>query len=427
MQRVLSFERSPPLSVPLRFFLTAPVFAVAAGVLVAWYGPQAFDSRWSPVTLALTHLLTLGFVTMSMIGALIQILHVVAGVEIPYVRSAAAIVHSLLAIGTVFFVAAFLSSLQILFQIALFVLLGAFTWFLGACLYGLLGVESRSATLSAIRLSLLGLAFTAAFGVTLAGVFGWGLPVPFMLLGNLHVASGLLGWVGLLVVGVAYQVVPMFQVTPTYPALLSKYLAYGLFLLLCLWELATTFLSATLDWLPRILLLLLAAGYAAFAITTIHLLRRRKRKAPDATTLFWLTGLIALLGCVSIWLAGEIMPNFKAAPCYSLVLGVLFVAGFAYSTINGMLYKIVPFLVWYHLQNQMADLGKKAPNVKLIISDNAAFRQFFAHLAALLLLVTASISPVYFARVAGVAFIGSSIWLWINLLKAARIYRDGLK
>ena len=37
----LSFEQAPAISVPYRFFLTAPLFGAAAGLLLAWLGPAA--------------------------------------------------------------------------------------------------------------------------------------------------------------------------------------------------------------------------------------------------------------------------------------------------------------------------------------------------------------------------------------------------
>lgn len=427
MQRILSFERSPPFSVPLRFFLTAPFFAVVAGILVLWYGPAALESRWSPVTLGLTHLLTLGVVTMSMVGALLQLLHVVAGIEVPHVRLAAGLVHTLLVLGVATFVAAFLSAIPAMFQIALVLLLVAFVWLLGTCLYGFLGAEGGSATLSAMRLSLLALAVTVALGGTLAAVFAWGIWLPFELLGNLHVAWGLLGWVGILVAGVAYQVVPMFQVTPTYPPLVTKWLAPILFLLLSLWSVATAILPATFNWVSAFLSILLAGGYAIFSATTLYLLWRRKRKTRDVTSLFWLASLVSLLGGAGLWLLGETVPQVKSAPCFSIALGILFLPGFAFSAINGMLYKIVPFLVWYHLQNSLAGLGKKAPNVRQIIADRMAGRQFFAHLAALILLAGAAVWPDWMARPAGAAFAISSIFLGFNMLSATRIYLAGLK
>ena len=61
MQALLAFEQGPPVAVPARFFLTAPLYLVLAGVLLAFEGQAVFASRWTPAALALTHLLTLGF------------------------------------------------------------------------------------------------------------------------------------------------------------------------------------------------------------------------------------------------------------------------------------------------------------------------------------------------------------------------------
>ena len=62
----LSLEQAPPFNVPLRFFLTAPPFLLLAAGLLLWQGPDLFASRWLPATLALTHLLTLGFMAQVM-------------------------------------------------------------------------------------------------------------------------------------------------------------------------------------------------------------------------------------------------------------------------------------------------------------------------------------------------------------------------
>jgi hypothetical protein len=70
MQRTLSLEQSPPLSAVLRYFFATPVFALLAAALLLWQGAPALASRWSPSTLALTHLLTLGALGMTMAGAL---------------------------------------------------------------------------------------------------------------------------------------------------------------------------------------------------------------------------------------------------------------------------------------------------------------------------------------------------------------------
>ncbi|MCZ7654672.1 MAG: hypothetical protein M5R42_10950 [Rhodocyclaceae bacterium] len=100
MQPGLSFEQAPPISVPFRFFLTAPLFGMAAGLLLLWQGPQAFVSRWTPVALALTHLLAVGFMLQAMCGALLQMLPVAAGANIWQPRRVTHLTHAGLTIGT---------------------------------------------------------------------------------------------------------------------------------------------------------------------------------------------------------------------------------------------------------------------------------------------------------------------------------------
>jgi len=56
MQRALSFDSTPSFSAPLRFLMTAPAFGLAAALYLLWQGEAALASRWSPTTLALTHL-----------------------------------------------------------------------------------------------------------------------------------------------------------------------------------------------------------------------------------------------------------------------------------------------------------------------------------------------------------------------------------
>ena len=73
-----SYDATPPISAPLRFFLTAPVFGLLLGVLLLGIDPDALLSRWSWPVLAGTHLLTLGMLAPVMVGALIQMLPVVA-------------------------------------------------------------------------------------------------------------------------------------------------------------------------------------------------------------------------------------------------------------------------------------------------------------------------------------------------------------
>lgn len=254
MQRTLSLEQSPPLGAVLRYFFATPVFALLAGALLLWQGAPALASRWSPSTLALTHLLTLGTLGMAMAGALIQILPVVAGVSLPRARILAPGVHTLLAGGTAALSCAFLFSQPWLFQLALVLLLPGFAWLIGALTLALWQMPPPGAIpmTATVRLALGCLVVTVCLGALMAWTFAWparGALLPLMLATDLHALWGVFGWGGLLLVGVSFQVVPMFQVTPLYDRPLPQVLGVAIFLLLVLWTVSAAALRARLAWI----------------------------------------------------------------------------------------------------------------------------------------------------------------------------------
>ena len=421
VQRVLAIEQSPPLHTVLRFFLGTPLFALLAGLLLAWQGESALQTRWAPATLALTHLWTLGALGMAMAGALLQILPVVAGVKLARMRVMAPLLHALLGAGTLALAAAFLLTEPWLFRAALALLLPALSWLCGAVSVALWQPQNAGAgpMLATVRLALAALVITLALAAML-GAARSGAPFPAWSsrVTDLHAMWGVLGWGALLVAGVAFQVIPMFQVTPLYPAFIHRHLGVTAFLLLLAisapWQpLAETTLLPTL--LP-ILLLALLLIHASFAGVTFWLLARRTRPQPDATTLFWRLSMASLIGCLLLWL----MPERLVGPGRTLALGALAIVGFLYSAINGMLYKIVPFLVWHHLQLQAAP-GQRTPGVKLIIADAAGRAQCKLQAVALALLLGACWFPAELARPAGLALAASALWLGWNLVGALRI------
>lgn len=420
MQRALDLELSPPLHAVLRFFLATPLFALLAALLLAWQGEAALQSRWSPATLALTHLFTLGALGMAMAGALIQILPVVAAAPLPRTRLLAPAVHALLGAGALTLAAAFLLGYPWLFRCALALLLTALLWLAAALTVGLWQPSPPGAApmLGTVRLALAALLVTVALAAPLAAAFGWPGTASFSLtlVTDLHAAWGIFGWSGLLLAGVAFQVVPMFQVTPLYNYHMAQRLGVLVFLLLVLWSVTAVQLGGRPHWMRTFSSALIMASFAAFAVHTLHLLARRKRPDPDGMTWYWRLAMASLLACALLWA----LPERAGGSGRPLALGVLAIVGFLYSAITGMLYKIVPFLVWNHLQEQAADRGRKIPSVKQLLPDQSARRQFWLHCAALLLLLAACWWPQQLARPAALALVASAAWLWINLMGALR-------
>lgn len=419
----LSLEQAPPWSVPLRFFLTAPWFLVLAALLILWQGPAVFASRWLPATLALTHLLTLGFMAQVMLGALLQMLPVVVGVVVARPRWVAALIHIPLTVGTLVLALAFLTSSPAGFRIAFFLLGLAFTIALAAFHLALWRAPVISGTVIAMRCALVALLVTVGLGLWLGGFFGWGWPISVVTVTDLHAIWGLIGWTVLLVAGVAYQVVPMFQMTPAYPPQFVRFFALLMMLLLAGWS-----LCLWLEWAGgiRLFALGLATSIAVFAASTLYLLTQRRRKIGDPTLLYWRISMGSLLVAVALWVSTRIMPTWAQAPQIELLLGILLIVGFAIAVINGMLYKIVPFLAWFHLQAAL--LGRaKVPNMKQLLPDVKAQRQGWTYLAALWLLLAAVLVPEVFTYPAGIALGVTGGWLGVNMVQVALIYRRLLR
>jgi len=414
----LSYEQAPPFSLPLRFFMTAPLFAAAAGLLMVLDGGQVFASRWMPAALAATHLITVGFMLMIMIGGLLQVLPVVVGVQLLGVRTIGPLIHIALTAGAILLPLAFLWRQPGMFQLAALLLGGAVLLFLVSGVHGMLTTGQATPSVVALKFSLLGLAVTIALGALLALGLGRGWLLPYLEVTDLHAAWGLAVWSGLLLAALSYLVVPMFQLTPPYARQLPGVLLAGSGLGIAGWSLGVI---VQWPWLISLAACLLSLAAAAYALQTLYLLQRRRRARRDASLGFWQLGLSCMLVAVLLLPLGLILPVAANAPAWALSFGVLLGIGGFMSLMCGMLYKIVPFLAWLHLQ----DLGRarrKVPSMAAMLPEPRMRWQLRAHIAAVLSLLLAPHLPEM-AWLAGLLLMLSSLVLFANLLTAALAYR----
>jgi len=410
----LSLSQTPPLSVPLRYLLIAPLFAAAAGLVLLFF-PEALMSRWTPATLAATHLLTLGFLAMTMFGALQQLLPVLAGTTIPRASLFSSAIHVALTSGTLLLVSGMGTGNALSMQLGTLLLVLTVGVFVAVIGYALMRARSAHATVWSMGIALLSLLITVLMGAGLLMHFGWHAPLAHPLT-DLHLMWGLIGWVSVLLIGVAWQVVPMFQLTPDYPRVMRRVLAPLLLIGLIVWSVVRLALDA-----GNAPFLLVMTSLIVFATTTLWLQQQRRRRLPDVTLSFWRVAMAALMGAMLLML----VPGDHA-----LLIGVLLILGFAMSAVNGMLYKIVPFLIWLHLNNRLQTSGRwqgSVPNMRQIIAEAALRTHYRVHLLMLGMMLGAAIWPMALARAAGAALAISSLLLGWNLLQGVRIYRRVLR
>ena len=419
MQALLSFDKAPPFAAPLRFFLTAPIFlALAAGVML-YAGEDGLGSRWAPATLAMTHLVTIGFMLQVMLGALIQILPVVAGANLPHPLALSRGVHLGLSVGCLLLAAGFLLAMPELLVLATLLLGVAVSGFLLAGLLALWAVPSTSPTIRGLKLSLVGLAGLLGLGGLLALAMAWGWSLPLPALTDLHVGWALGAWGGVLLASVAYVVVPMFQLTPGYPARPSWWLPVGILTALVGWAAC---LWVELDAGVRLAQAALAMQGMAFALQTLKLQSLRRRAKVDVTYRYWQLGLVCAIVALGMLLCVAIVPAWADAPEWTLIFGILLLGGGFIPFIAGMLFKILPFLAWLHLQNE--GQGKvPAPPMNKLLPETWGLWQYRLHVLACLVLLAAVFAPAQLARPAACCCLLASLSLAGCLFAGTRRYQ----
>jgi hypothetical protein len=231
---------------------------------------------------------------------------------------------------------------------------------------------------------------------------------------DLHLAWGLLGWLGLLMVAVAYQVVPMFHVTPPYPAWLSRWLSPVVAVALTLGSLLAL---AGADAAGLLALGVAATALCLFAAVTIWLQLRRARRRIDATVLHWWLAMASVLAAAATW-------GFREAP---VLTGILLLIGVGTGLPSGMLLKIVPFLAWFHLHHRQLDAGRfdiRVPHMLTFLPDGQGRWQFAGHALALSSLLVAWENPALVPLASGalaLSTLGLGVLLGGSVVRYRRI------
>jgi hypothetical protein len=416
----LSLDQAPPLSIPATFFLTAPAAMLAAGVWLLIHAEAPLTSAWHPTTVVLTHLGTLGFLGAVMLGAMYQMVPVVAGAPVPGIRLAHG-VHLLFVLG----LAGLLIGLgggprQLIVPCGIGLTASLVLFLLPAAVAVIRGSVS-SATVGGMALALLSLAGLVALGLTMAWGHGTGrFPGPRNWWVQVHLVVGLLGWVGMLIASVSWQVVPMFYLAPepgrlvrrAVPALTLIGVALPAVLLLLGPAPATASRQLALAAVPAVL-----AIWLIHPVSTLLRIRGRSRRRPDASLWFWKLGLAVALVLGPL----AMLAHLSRDPRWPILLVFLAAWGWAGAIVHGMLGRIISFLVWFHRFSHL--VGKvPVPSMRKILPERHVKTSFWLHAASLVLGSAAILAgDGLLARATGLALAATAVSLAAAMVRALRM------
>jgi len=411
----LSVDQAPPISAPVRFYISAPLFAIVAGFLIFFSDSNTLMNRYALDSIIITHTLTIGFLGFIMLGSLTQMLPVLAGAVIPRVSLMAKISHTLLMLGSIFMLFGLNYENTILDSLAIFLLGTGFFIIISSVVMGILTVKNFNATVKAMATSLVFATFTIIMGIFLLYSYVDVNLIEYRnIIANIHSVWGVFGFAGILIIGVTFQVLPMFYVAPKFKQFCKKRVVILISLGLLIWF----FTSVYFEEYSIIGKAWIALFFWAFATTVWIKLGRRRRPISDVTVWYWRSASIFLTLGSFLWIFDE---YFKHE--YIVIVAILLGGGFILSIMIGMLYKIIPFLVWFHL-NGMGYMS--IPTMNEMIDKKLSKIQFILFISSLVGFVFAFYIPSLL-KPSAIFFIISMAILQYNVVSPMLIYRKTIK
>lgn len=386
---------SPPYSLPISHFVVALGWLVAGSVGLLWAGPQLARGQWlSPVTAAVTHLFTLGWVLTSAYGALYQLSPVALGIRVRN-WSAGYLTLALHAAGTAAVatgLVAWWPRLIALGWTLVALALAIWTWNVGLPLARAPRAQ-RQARVTGLAFAFLWLALLVA-GARAGNALGWWI-VPRLAIVAAHVHLAVAGFGTLLIMGVGSHILPMFLLArhaPDRPGTLAPpFLATGTLVTAAGWLLS----SPVLLWAGA---LASAAGVFLFLVQAVLWLRHRHRDAIDPT----LRQAIAALAALALAVPCGIAALITGAPRLIAAWGVLMVVGWMGLLVGAVYGRVLPFLTWLDRYRKRAGQAG-VPKAGEMLSPRALQYLAMAWTASLAALATAIVLGVPQLAVAGAA------------------------
>ncbi len=361
----VSREFAPPFSLISPYFTAGSLFYMVAMLILPMFGA---DSAMYDISLvAWVHLFLLGFVMMIIFGAMAQLVPVVLevghfSVDFYY------LIWPLLAAGTVLMALGFATFPALLPYGGIMVLVSMLI-FLADTILTLRKVEHVSLTVKTIGVTNAFLLLGILVGFAMALTIGAGVGIDIQRWLGAHIVLVLGGFVTLTIVGMSMVLLPMFGLshgfdeTPVKRAF--KLMSIGV---------GTYFVGALFDSESiRFLSLLAIFGGVGLYLWQIALIyKTRARKESD----IWFKSMMVGYGALAFALLLAPIALIGRLESVALAAAWFLVMGFFTFLINGHLFKIIPFLVWFERYSPL--VGKqKVPMLADMVPKKPGEFQFW--------------------------------------------------
>ena len=340
-------------------------------------------SYLTPSVIGIVHLITIGFFLNTIVGSLSQMLPVLAGVSLKRPVIFSQLVYWILNLGALSFVTGLIFQLNSAILAGVVLLTISYLFFFLTIARLVFQPNTINPTMIGFRLTVI----FALMGLLVGALLGVNYIVDLnivhrLLMLRLHYDMMLMGVIFTLIVAVCFKIIPMFYVTNEYPPWLKVLLLPTIAFLLLIETLMALPIIPSIGWLEAIYPLLYFVPLTLFAIITIIRIYQRRRPVRDTTVYYWYLAMLLLIVAMLLIGYNQLYPTIYLSQYLAIIVG----PGVILSVMLGMLYKILPFLAWFHLT---AHGVIRAPTMRALLPSKVTNIQLLTHIVGILLLLIA--------------------------------------
>lgn len=370
----VSQDFAPPFKLIAPYFVIGMFSFVLSALFLFGFDIESLSSM-DNTTLSWVHIFLLGFVMMVIFGAMAQLVPVVLevghfAVELYY------IIYPLLFIGTIMMGYGFLSSPALLPYGGIIVLISLLIFVLETFLT-IQKVKKLNLVMVSVLLANSFLFLGLIFGILMALGYAGTIDIDVILLLKAHVYLVLAGYVGVTIMGMSLVLLPMFWLSHSFSWKPITYALYMISFGVISVMFSSLFDSTILEY-TGYSLTLLALGLYFYQVYIIFKTRVRMDKD------IYLKSLLFSYSSLFVTIIMGIVYIFNPSANLLLTIGWITFLGFITFIINGHLYKIVPFLVWYQRFSPLIGKQKVPMLADMVPVKSSKFQFIFSALGVII-------------------------------------------
>ena len=370
----ISQDFAPPFKLIAPYFIIGVISFVVSIFLLFGLNIENLTNL-DNITLSWVHIFLLGFVMMVIFGAMAQLVPVVLevghfAVDLYYV------IYPLLFIGTMMMGYGFLNLPDLLPYGGVVVLISLLIFVLETFLT-IKKVKKFNLVMTSVLIANSFLFFGLIFGIIMALGYAGIISADIMVLLKAHIYLVLAGYVGVTIMGMSLILLPMFWLSHSFSWKPVEY-ALGVISAGVISVVLSAIFDSTFLEYSGYILTLVALGLYFYQIYLIYITRVRLDKDIYLYSLIFSYGsLIAVLVMGFIYL-------FAPTSNLLLTIGWILFVGYITFIINGHLYKIVPFLVWYERFSPLIGKQKVPMLADMVPVESAKYQFVFSSVGVLI-------------------------------------------